>query len=271
MTFIEQVKNCWQKNNSMLCVGLDPDLHKLPECVKETYKPFFEFNKAIIDATYDQVCAYKPQFAYYAAYKAEDQLHMTIDYIKKNYPDIPVILDVKRGDIGSTAEMYAKEAFDCYHADSVTVNPFMGTDCLKPFLDYNEKGVILLCRTSNPSSSEIQNLIADGLPIYKHIAKLANDKWNYNRNVLLVVGATCPDELGEVRKICPEIPFLVPGVGAQGGDVKKVLENGLTANKDGLIINSSRGIIYAGKDKDFAQASRQAAIDLNKTISDCMV
>jgi len=267
MNFIEQLNNIWKKNNSLVCVGLDPDLTKMPECVKNCEYPIFAFNKAIIDATADLVCAYKPQAAYYAGQNADDQLAMTVDYLKENYPTVPVILDVKRGDIGSTAEMYAKEAFERYQADAVTVNPYMGIDTLKPFLDWQDKGVIILCRTSNPSSAEIQELVASDKEIYKHVAGYANSSWNYNNNVLLVIGATFPAELGEVRALCPQMPFLVPGVGAQGGDVEAVIKNGATADGNGLIINSSRGIIYAGSDENFADASRQATLALRDMIN----
>jgi len=267
MTFVEKIKNAWTKNNSLVCVGLDPDLEKLPECVKGEEFPIFEFTKQIFDATHDLVCSYKPQVAYYAGQDAETELKMTIDYIHENYQDIPVIFDSKRGDIGSTASMYAKEAFDRYNADSVTVNPYMGTDTLKPFLDYADRGVIALCRTSNPSGDEIQNQKVDGKEIYKQVAEYANEKWNYNNNILLVVGATYPGELGQIREICPEIPFLVPGIGAQGGDVEAVLKVGKTADNAGLIINSSRGIIYAGSGEDFAQESRKATQTLRDTIN----
>ncbi|QSH40540.1 orotidine-5'-phosphate decarboxylase [Lentisphaerota bacterium ZTH] len=267
MTFIEKLNKIWKTNNSLVCVGLDPDLKKMPESVKGTGYPIFEFNKQIVDATYDLVCAYKPQAAYYAGQNADDQLQMTIDYIRENYPEIPVILDVKRGDIGSTAEMYAREAFERYKADAVTVNPYMGMDTLKPFMDYADRGTIILCRTSNPSSCELQELISADKMIFEHVAELARDKWNYNNNIMLVIGATFPEELGRVRKLCPEMPFLVPGVGAQGGDVQKVLENGTTENGLGLVINSSRGIIYAGSDADFAAASRKAAEKLNALIN----
>ncbi|MDD5728074.1 MAG: orotidine-5'-phosphate decarboxylase [Victivallales bacterium] len=267
MTFYKKLDNIWRGNNSMVCVGLDPDLKKIPEWVKNSEFPIFEFNKQIIDATHDLVCAYKPQAAYYAGQDADDQLKMTIAYIHDNYPDIPVILDVKRGDIGSTAQMYALEAFERYRADAVTLNPYMGMDTLKPFLDHADRGAVILCRTSNPSSCELQELVCGGKTVFEHVAVLARDKWNYNRNVLLVVGATFPEELGNIRKLCPGMPFLVPGVGAQGGDVKKVLENGLNAAGFGLIINSSRGIIYAGNGEDFAAAARTAATELRDAIN----
>ncbi len=267
MNFMEKLQNAWRTNNSLVCVGLDPDLNKLPACLNEIPNPIYEFNRAIIDATHDQVCCYKPQAAYYAAYDADDQLKMTIAYIRSKYPEIPVILDVKRGDIGATAEMYAKEAFERYDADALTVNPYMGTDNLKPFLDHADRGVIVLCRTSNPSSKEIQELICDGKTIYEHVALLARDQWNYNRNAALVIGATFPEELKKIRTLCPEMPFLVPGVGAQGGDVQKVVVNGVTADGTGLMINSSRGIIYADKSEKFAEGARKATIELKDLIN----
>lgn len=268
MDFMTQLKNAWQKNNSMVCVGLDPDLNKLPEHLKSEKYPIFAFNKAIIDATADLVCAYKPQVAYYAGQNAEDQLQMTIDYIHQNYPDIPVLFDAKRGDIGSTAERYAQEAFERFNADAVTLNPYMGTDTLKPFIDHQERGSIILCRTSNASGDELQNICdAQGTPLYQIVAKYANEKWNYNHNIMLVIGATYPEELGKVRQICPTIPFLVPGVGAQGGDVQKTITNGIDANGWGLVINSSRGIIYASKGTDFAEAARVATEKLRNEIN----
>ena len=269
MNFYEKLHAVWQKNDSMVCVGLDPDIAKLPPCCRDAEYPLFAFNKQLIDATFDLVCAYKPQAAYYAGQDADDELAMTIEYIKSNYPDVPVILDVKRGDIGATAEMYAKEAFIRYAADAVTVNPYMGQDALAPFLDYADRGVIILCRTSNPGGSDLQNLIADGKPVYEHVAELARDRYNYNNNVALVIGATYPEELARIRQLAPEMPFLVPGVGAQGGDVAKVLANGCTADGYGLIINSSRGIIYAGKGDDFACAARAATVELRDLIRSC--
>jgi orotidine-5'-phosphate decarboxylase len=266
MTFIEKIGKRWETRNTMVCIGLDPDPGKTPACLKDSKKPLFDFNRAIIDATHDLVCAYKPQFAYYAACAAEDQLAKTIDYIRTTYPEVPVILDSKRGDIDSTAAMYAKEAFERYRADAVTVNPYMGSDALKPFLAWKDKGVVILCRTSNPSSVEIQRLTQDGKTVYQRVAELAQSTWNGNGNVLLVVGATCPDELAEIRKICPDLPFLVPGVGAQGGDVEKVVCNGLNHAGGGLIINSSRGILYAGSDEAFAATARKAALLLRDTI-----
>ncbi len=255
MTFMEKLNAVWRKNNSMVCVGLDPDVKKLPACLKDKKNAVFEFNKAIIDATHDMVCSYKPQSAYYAGQNIDDQLQMTMDYLRSAYPEVPVILDVKRGDIGSTASMYAKEAFERYQADAVTVNPYMGFDTVKPFTDYADRGTVILCRTSNPNSGDLQNLTADGKALYEHVALLAKEKWNYNNNVALVVGATYPEELSKIRALCPDMPFLVPGVGAQGGDAREVAARGRTAGGYGLMVNSSRGIIYASGGEDFAEAA----------------
>jgi orotidine-5'-phosphate decarboxylase len=267
MSFMEKLRNAWERNNSLVCVGLDPDLSKLPECLKNSKQPIFDFNKALIDATADLVCCYKPQCAYYSGQDAEDELKMTMKYLKEQYPEVPVILDAKRGDIGPTAMLYAKEAFEIYNADAVTVNPYMGLDTLKPFMDWSDRGTVILCRTSNPSSREIQELKSDGKAIYEHVAEMAQNKWNYNHNILLVIGATFPEELKQVREICPAIPFLVPGVGAQGGDVELVIRNGKDKAGKGLIINSSRGIIYADSSPDFANAARRATLELRDLIN----
>ena len=247
MNFMEKLKARWQSANSLLCVGLDPDMEKIPDHIRVMNNPIFEFNKDIIDSTYDLVCAYKPQIAYYSAFGAEHELELTIEYIHKKYPDIPVILDAKSGDIGATAKMYAMEAFDRYRADAVTVNPYMGGDTLAPFIDRKDKGVIILCRTSNPGAIDLQDIESDHEKIYRIIARLASKEWNYNNNIMLVVGATYPAELAEIRAVAGDIPLLVPGIGAQGGDVEKAVKNGITHDKTGMVINSSRGIIFAGK------------------------
>ena len=268
MTFMEKLEAAWKKSGSLVCVGLDPDLAKMPDCVKSAEYPIFEFNRAIIDATAGAVCCYKPQAAYYAGQNADDQLAMTIDYIRANFPEIPVILDAKRADIGATTAMYAREAFERFQADAVTVNPYMGMDALKPFLDHGEKGVIILCRTSNPGAMEIQDIkLENGEEMFLHVAKLASSTWNYNRNIALVTGATFPEQLGAVRKVVGDMPLLVPGVGAQGGDVAAVIANGLDSAGNGLMINSSRGIIYASKGEDFAVAAGKAAENLRDTIN----
>jgi len=267
MNFISAIEAAWEKKNTLLCVGLDPDLNKIPPHIRKMDTPVFEFNKAIIDSTSDLVCAYKPQIAYYSASGSEGELEMTIEYIHRNYPAIPVILDSKRGDIGSTANMYAMEAFDRYHADAVTLNPYMGGDTLEPFLNREEKGIIILCRTSNPGAKEIQDLESNGKKIYRIIAEKASKQWNYNGNILLVVGATYPRELSEIRAIAPDIHFLIPGIGVQGGDVEKAVRNGRNLNGTGMIINSSRAIIYASSGEDFAHAARTAAMWLRDEIN----
>ena len=267
MNFIEKLERAQKKNSSLLCVGLDPSLERLPELCRAQSQPFLVFNRALIDATADLVCAYKPQIAHYAACGAEAELLATISYIHDNYADIPVILDAKRGDIGSTAEKYALEAFERYQADAVTVNPYLGGDSLEPFLKYEEKGVVILCRTSNPGGGELQGLEVDGEPVYLKLAGLAAAFWNKNHNILLVVGATWPAELARVREVVGEMPLLVPGVGAQGGDLAAVLRAGLDSRGAGLVINSSRGIIYAGTGEGYAEAARQAALELRDAIN----
>jgi orotidine-5'-phosphate decarboxylase len=248
-------------------VGLDPEIERFPRHLAEQGSPIFQFNKAVIDATADLVCAYKPQFAHYAAYEAEDQLERTIEYVHKTYPEVPVILDSKRGDVGNTAERYAIEAFERYGADAVTVNPYLGGDSLEPYLKRSDKGVIILCRTSNPGARDLQDLNVDGRPLYQVVAELAAQRWNSRGNCLLVVGATYPQELAQVRSIVGNMPLLVPGVGAQGGDVAQAVSRGQTADGTGLIISSSRGILYASQGSDFASAARAATEKLRTEIN----
>ncbi|NLA75429.1 MAG: orotidine-5'-phosphate decarboxylase [Deltaproteobacteria bacterium] len=267
MSFMEKLKSRWQSSNSLLCVGLDPDMERIPDHIRGMHNPVFEFNRKVIDSTHDLVCAYKPQIAYYAAVGAEHDLELTIEHIRSKYPDIPVILDAKRGDIGATAKMYAMEAFDRYRADAVTVNPYMGGDTLTPFLERKERGVIILCRTSNPGAVDLQDIESGSEKIYRIIARMAADKWNYNNNIMLVVGATYPAELAEIREIAGDIPLLVPGIGAQGGDVEKAVKNSITRDKTGIIINSSRGIIFAGNSRNFTDGVRKAAITLRDEIN----
>jgi orotidine-5'-phosphate decarboxylase len=270
--FIDTLARSWQRSNSLVCVGLDPEIERFPQHIAAQPSPIFQFNKAIIDATADLVCAYKPQFAHYAAYEAEDQLERTIEYIHRSYPGIPVILDSKRGDVGNTAERYAIEAFERYGADAVTVNPYLGGDSLEPFLKHADKGVIILCRTSNPGGRDLQDLEVNGRKLYQVVADLAAREWNSRGNCLLVVGATYPRELAEVREIVGTMPFLVPGVGAQGGDVAAAVSSGQTADGTGLIISSSRGILYAGCHGEagaapFSEAARSAARALREQIN----
>lgn len=267
MAFIEKLTRAWKTNNSLVCVGLDPDTSRFPASVDSQDEPIFEFNKAIIDATHDLVCAYKPQIAHYAAESAESQLEGTIAYLKSTYPDVPIILDAKRGDIGSTADMYATEVFERYAADAVTVNPYLGFDSLEPFLKYKDRGVILLCRTSNPGAADLQDLLVEGAPLYEKVATLAAQKWNANGNCLLVVGATWPAQLANIRRIVGDMPLLIPGVGAQGGDVEKLMYAGQTKAGTGLIISSSRAILYASRGEDFAQAARRETIKLRDQIN----
>lgn len=267
MTFIEKLQQAWATRNSLLCVGLDPAVERIPAHLRDNEMPLFAFNKAIIDATAEFACAFKPQIAYYAGVGAETELERTIAYIHETQPNLPVILDAKRGDIGATAEQYANEAFDRYKADAVTVNPYMGGDTLQPFLNRVDKGTIILCRTSNPGAADIQNFESNGKKLYQHVAEKAAGEWNSNGNVLLVVGATYPRELGEVRAIVGDMPLLVPGIGAQGGDVERCLANGKTADGTGMVINSSRGIIYAGNGAGFADAAGQAAKELRDALN----
>jgi orotidine-5'-phosphate decarboxylase len=267
MKFIKSIESAWKKKDSLVCVGLDPDINKIPAFFRDLEYPLFEFNKAIVDATADQVCAFKPQIAYYSASRTEQDLEQTIDYIHQHHPDIPVILDAKRGDIGSTAQQYVQEVFGRYKADAVTVNPYMGSDTLQPFLDRGDKGVIILCRTSNPGARDIQDLDINGKKLYQIVASKAVHEWNGNGNVLLVVGATFPKELQEIRSIVGDMPLLVPGIGAQGGDVKLALASGKTPDGTGMIINSSRGIIYASDGDDFAEAAGNAAAELRDQIN----
>jgi orotidine-5'-phosphate decarboxylase len=265
--FIQTLTEAWHKNDSLVCVGLDPQIERFPRHLAAQGSPIFQFNKAVIDATADLVCAYKPQFAHYAAYEAEDQLERTIEYIHKTYPNVAVILDSKRGDVGNTAERYAIEAFERYGADAVTVNPYLGGDSLEPFLKHANKGVIILCRTSNPGARDLQDLMVGERALYQVVAELAAQRWNSRGNCLLLVGATYPHELAQVRALVGDMPLLVPGVGAQGGDVAQVVRNGQTADGTGLIISSSRGILYASQGEDFASAARAATEKLRGEVN----
>jgi len=265
--FIEQLRRAWERSDSLACVGLDPEIERFPRHIAAEPSPIFQFNRAIIDATADLVCAYKPQFAHYAAYEAEDQLERTIEYIHKTHPGVPVILDAKRGDVGNTAERYAIEAFERYGADAVTVNPYLGGDALEPFLRHADKGVAILCRTSNPGARDLQDLLIGARKLYQVVAELTAQRWNSRGNCLLVVGATYPGDLAEVRALVGDMPLLVPGVGAQRGEVSQVVQNGQTAHGTGLIISSSRGILYASAGEDFAGAARAATQQLRGEIN----
>ena len=267
MTFIDKLRTRWQRADTLLCVGLDPDPAKFPAHLKDRPDTIFEFCKSISDATADLVCCFKPQIAYFAAHRAEDQLQDLIAYIHTAHPGIPVILDAKRGDIGSTAQQYVTEAFERYAADAVTVNPYMGRDSAQPFLDRCDKGVILLCRTSNPGAGDLQDLDVGGRPLYQHVAETIATQWNGNGNCALVTGATWPQQLREIRAITGDLPFLVPGIGAQGGDVQAVVENAKTRDGSGLLISSSRAILYASRGDDYAEAAATAARALRDSIN----
>ena len=255
------------RNNSLVCVGLDPEPEKLPAHILALPQPIFEFNRRIIDATADYACCYKPQFAHYAALGCEDELTATIRYIHEQHPGLPVILDSKRGDIGSTAAKYAQESFGRYGADAVTVNPYLGFDSIEPYLKWQDRGVIILCRTSNPGARDFQDLESGGKRLYRHVAERVARDWNAGGNCMLVIGATYPEELAEIRAVVGDLPFLVPGVGAQGGDVAAAVRAGRTADGLGMVLNSSRGIIYAGSGADFADAARAATRALRDEIN----
>src|SRR5512146_2476916 len=229
MGFSEKLQQAWRSHDSMVCVGLDPEPSRFPLVLRDAPDAVFAFCCDIVDATAELVCCFKPQFAHFAALRAEDALERLIAHIHATHPGVPVILDAKRGDIGSTAQHYAGEAFDRYGADAVTANPYLGRDSVQPFLDRADKGVVILCRTSNPGAGDLQDLVVDGRPLYQHVAEKIAREWNGHGNCALVVGATWPEQLREVRAIVGDVPFLVPGVGAQGGDVQAVVRNAVTA------------------------------------------
>ncbi|MGZ8288540.1 MAG: orotidine-5'-phosphate decarboxylase [Telluria sp.] len=269
MKFIDKLSAAWTTNNSLLCVGLDPDLSRFPAHLQGRPDAIVTFCKAIIDATADLACAFKPQIAYFAALGAEAQLEQICSYLRTNYPHIPLVLDAKRGDIGATARQYAREAFDRYGADAVTVNPYMGFDSVEPYMEWADRGVIVLCRTSNAGGSDLQFLDVGGKPLYQHVAQLVAENWNRNGQCALVVGATFPEELAQVRAIVGDMPLLVPGVGAQGGDVEATVTAGKTANGAGMMINSSRAILYAEPQagEEFAAAARRVALETRDAIN----
>lgn len=268
VSFIQKLSDAWERHRSMLCVGLDPNVSRFPGEWQGQPTRVYDFCRAIVDATADVACSFKPQIAYFSALRAEDQLEDLCRYMRETYPDIPVILDAKRGDIGATAEQYAIEAFERYQADAVTVNPYMGFDSVAPYLEWKDKGVIILCRTSNKGGSDLQFLNVDGVPLYQHVARLVADKWNTNGQCGLVVGATFPEELAKVRHIVGDMPLLVPGIGAQGGDIKATVDAGKTAANTGMMINSSRAILYATpqREETFKEAARRVAIETRDAI-----
>ena len=274
MGFAERLRSAWSTSGSLVCVGLDPDPSRFPSSLGHDSKAIESFCRTIVAATGDLVCAFKPQIAYFAAHGAETALERLCEHVRDEHPGVVLILDAKRGDIGDTAEMYAREAFDRYGADAVTVNPFLGTDSLEPFFARRDRGTIVLCRTSNPGSGEVQAMRAnqagqngDGAPVYETIARRAADDWSKRASIGLVVGATQPNELAHVRRIVGDLPLLVPGVGAQGGDAATVVRNGATPDGTGLIVNSSRAILYASDGDDFATAARAATSSLRDALN----
>ena len=271
MDFKDKLNNIVKENNSLLCVGLDSDIDKIPEHIRCGEHPQSTFNKKIIDATADLVCAYKPNSAFYEARGCAgiEALKITCDYIKEKYPKIPIILDAKRADIGNTNEGYVKFVFDYLGGDAVTVHPYLGKEALKPFLDRKDKGVFILCRTSNPGAGEFQDLNVNGKPLYQIIAEKIVKDWNYNNNCGLIFGATYPTELEIVRHIVDDMPILIPGIGAQGGNVEKTVKAGVDKNGQNAIINSSRSIIFASTNEDFAQKAQEEAKKLKDLINQC--
>lgn len=264
MNFVKRLEAAEQRNKSLLCVGLDPMPAKFAPSLGGNEAAVFEFCRNIVDATQDLVLAFKPQIAHFAAANALDALQEIIAYIHQS-TELPVILDAKRGDIGSTAQMYADEAFSVYQADAVTVNPYLGTDSLEPFLAHKDKGVIVLCRTSNPGGEELQNLVLDsGERLYQRVAYMAATQWNTDGNVMLVAGATNPTELADIRGLVGEMTLLIPGVGAQGGDIAALMRS---AQGGGVVINSSRAVLYASSDEDYAQVARQVAMTTRDEIN----
>ena len=272
MKFAERLLHAEQNNDSLLCVGLDPEPARFPAGLANDPSQIFDFCAAIVDATRDLVIAFKPQIAYFAAHRAEAQLERLMAHIRDTAPDVPVILDAKRGDIGNTAQQYAVEAFERYQADALTVSPFMGFDSIEPYLRYPDKGLFLLCRTSNPGGSDLQaQTLASGERLFEHIARLASGPWNGSGQLGLVVGATFPSELARVRELAPTLPLLIPGVGAQGGDPQATVRCSWRAKAGRtvapIVVNSSRAILYASSGADFAAAARRAALDARETLN----
>lgn len=259
----------WEQGK-FLCIGLDPSLDKIPQAVQRvnSRETLVAFNRALIDATKDIVCAYKPNTAFYEAYGDEgwSALRETIEYVREQAPDVPVILDAKRADIGSSNEGYVAASFEHMRSDAITVQPYLGSEALSPFLSLKDKGIIVLCRTSNDGSGELQDMLVDGEPLFMCVARIVATKWNKNNNCALVVGATYPDELRKVRAVVGDMPILIPGVGAQGGDIEKTVSAGKDARGKGFIISCSRSVIYASVGADFAEAARAEALRVDSAI-----
>ena len=260
MGFKRKLRETAERNNSLLCIGLDPDPDKLPAGVS-----IARFNRAIVEATSDLVCAYKPNLAFYEAHGIAG-LRALEETIASVPPGIPIIGDAKRGDIGNTARQYAHALFDSFGFDATTVSPYLGFDSIEPFISYVKKGVFILCRTSNPSAKDFQDLEVDGQPLYELVAKKALD-WNVHGNIGLVVGATFPQELARIRQLCPAMPLLIPGVGTQGGDMARIARFGPDHTGGNAIINVSRAVLYASTASDFAEAARLSAMKLRDEIN----
>lgn len=267
MTFTDLLNHAWAQQNSLLTLGLDPDLNRLPTELQGSPTAVYDFCTGMVDACAPYVSAFKPQFAYFASIKAEDQLERICSYIKQKHPRLPIIMDSKRGDIGSTARHYAIEAFDRYGADAITVNPYMGHDSVEPYFDWKDKGVIVLCRTSNPGGSDLQFLDIDGTPLYLHVARLVAEQWNqHTGQCALVVGATFPEEIAKVRAVVGDMPLLIPGIGAQGGDIPATVNSGKNSQGTGMMINSSRAILYASSGLDWQEAAAKVAQETRDAI-----
>lgn len=271
--FRQMLQAQWDRGN-FVCVGLDSEYGKIPDPVKKrsggvVSDTLTTFNRAIVEATHDLVCAYKPNIAFYEAHGPDGitALRNTIMDIHTIAPDVPVILDAKRADIGNTNNGYVQAAFEYFQADAITVNPYFGAEALKPFLDHKDKGIIILCRTSNPGAGEFQDLLINNQPLYQIVAKHVADKWNTAGNCALVVGATCPDELRAVRKTVGDMTLLIPGIGAQGGDVKQTVTAGQDSRGQGIIVNAARNIIFASSGDDFPEASRRETLKVGYLIN----
>lgn len=269
MSFHQKLNTIIEKNNSLVCVGLDSDIDKLPDNIKHRESPQFEFNKAIIDATHDLVCCYKPNTAFYEAYgnKGLQELKKTCDYIRGIYPDVPIIIDAKRGDIGNTNNGYAKFVFDYLSADAITVIPYFGIEALGPFFVHPGKGIIIGCHSSNPGAKEFQELEINGKPLYHIVAEEIMKQYGNNPECMIFMGATYPEELGTIRTIIKDMTILAPGIGAQEGAIEKAVKAGLNTHKEGLIINSSRGIIFASSGDDFAEKAKKETEKLRNKIN----
>ncbi|MFT0533764.1 orotidine-5'-phosphate decarboxylase [Castellaniella hirudinis] len=260
MNFIDKLNHAWVSQDSLLMVGLDPDPRRFPAELAGRPDAVLEFCRRIVDATAPFACGFKPQIAYFAAQQAEDQLLDLCRYIRQQHPTLPIVLDAKRGDIGSTAEQYAREAFERYQADAVTVNPYMGRDSVQPYIDYGDRGVIILCRTSNRGGADLQDMrLANGTPLYLHVADQVARVWDTTGQCALVVGATFPEEIAQVRRRVGDMPLLIPGIGVQGGDIQATVQAGRTADGRGMMINSSRAILYASPQEDWAGAAAKTA------------